>query len=110
GVLLGTPLFMAPEQADGQAVDARADLFSLGSVLYALCTGMPPFEAATTMGVLRAVCDQQPRPIRESNADVPEWLAAVIARLQAKKPADRFASASDVVAALQRQDRQIPGI
>jgi serine/threonine protein kinase/TolB-like protein len=110
GTLLGTPMFMAPEQADGQAIDARADLFSLGSVLYALCTGTEAFEAATTMGVLRAVCDKEPRPIRELNPDVPEWLAEVIAKLHAKKPADRFASAAQFGEALQQQEAKRAGI
>jgi serine/threonine protein kinase/TolB-like protein len=106
GTVLGTPLFMAPEQADGQAVDARADLFSLGSVLYALCTGAPAFEAPTTMAILRAVCDKEPRPIQELNPDIPAWLTAVIAKLQGKNPEHRFQSAAEVVEALQQQDRR----
>ena len=57
GVIAGTPQYMAPEQARGEAVDARADLFSLGSVLYAMCTGHPPFRAETTLAVLRRICD-----------------------------------------------------
>ena len=57
GVIAGTPLYMAPEQAHGDPLDYRADLFSLGSVLYALCIGRPPFRAPTTMAVLKRVCD-----------------------------------------------------
>src|SRR5262249_19549725 len=57
GVIAGTPQYMAPEQARGEAVDHRADLFSLGSVLYALCTGRPPFRASSTMAVLQRVCE-----------------------------------------------------
>jgi eukaryotic-like serine/threonine-protein kinase len=102
GVVAGTPQYMAPEQTRGEPVDARADLFSLGSVLYALCTGRPPFRAETTMGVLRRVCDDAPRPIRETSPDVPGWLAAIIARLHAKDPADRYQTAAEVAELLGR--------
>ncbi len=96
GLIAGTPQYMSPEQAEGQQVDPRSDLFSLGSVLYALCTGHSPFRADSTMAVLRRVCDETPRPIREVNGDIPEWLAAIIARLHAKKPAERFPSAREL--------------
>jgi len=96
GVVAGTPLFMAPEQAEGRALDHRADLFSLGSVLYAMCTGRPPFRSSTLMGVIRRVCDEQPRPIRELNPDIPDWLCGIIGKLLAKRPDDRFASATEV--------------
>jgi hypothetical protein len=100
GVIAGTPLYMAPEQAEGKAVDARADLFSLGSVLYAMCTGHPPFRAGTPLAVLRRVLDDTPRPVREVNPEVPEWLAAIIARLHAKNPAQRYATAAEVAGVL----------
>jgi eukaryotic-like serine/threonine-protein kinase len=96
GVVAGTPLFMSPEQARGEAVDHRSDLFSLGSVLYALCTGRAPFRAETMMGILRRVSDESPRPIREINPEIPTWLAALIDKMLAKSPADRFSSASEV--------------
>jgi serine/threonine protein kinase len=96
GVIAGTPQFMSPEQARGDAVDARSDLFSLGSVLYALCTGRAPFRAETSFGVLRRITDDTPRPIREINPETPEWLAAAIERLHAKEPAKRYGSAEDV--------------
>jgi WD40 repeat protein len=96
GQVAGTPHYMAPEQARAEAVDHRADLFSLGSVLYAMCTGRPPFRAATSLAVLRCVVEETPPPIRELNADVPDWLAAIVARLHAKEPADRFQSAAEV--------------
>src|SRR5205809_325094 len=78
GFVAGTPLYMAPEQARGEPVDHRADLFSLGSVLYALCTGQPPFQGSTPFVVLKNVTEERPRPIREINPDIPEWLVAVI--------------------------------
>jgi Leucine-rich repeat (LRR) protein len=87
---------MAPEQAAGEPIGPRADLFSLGSVLYELCTGRPAFRAATTVAVIRRVCDEKPRRIREVNPDIPEPLCRLIERLQAKKPADRPASAREV--------------
>jgi WD40 repeat protein len=96
GVVAGTPQYMAPEQARGEAVDHRADLFSLGSVLYAMCTGHPPFRAGTTLAVLKRVSEDAPRPVRQVNPDVPAWLAAIIERLHAKDPADRFQSAAEV--------------
>jgi serine/threonine-protein kinase len=96
GVLAGTPEYMAPEQARGEPVDHRADLFSLGSVIYAMCTGRPPFRAASAVAVLRQVSDEEPAPVRTLNSDAPEWLAAVVARLMAKDPAERFESAAEV--------------
>src|SRR5438105_1100483 len=78
GTIAGTPQYMSPEQAKGEFVDHRSDLFSLGSVLYALCSGRPPFRADSTLGVLRRVEEDDPRPIREINAQIPEWLAGLI--------------------------------
>ncbi len=96
GTLAGTPQYMAPEQARGEPLDRRADLFSLGGVLYALCTGNPPFRGHSTPEVLRRVCDETPPSVRRLNPEVPDWLAAIIARLLAKRPADRFGSAAEV--------------
>jgi serine/threonine protein kinase len=100
GFVAGSPLYMAPEQARGEALDHRADLFSLGSVLYTMCTGHPPFRAANTLAVLRRVSEDVPRPIRETNPEIPEWLAGLVEKLQAKDPADRFQSAAEVVEVL----------
>ncbi|HEV3258552.1 MAG TPA: serine/threonine-protein kinase [Gemmataceae bacterium] len=96
GMVAGTPQYMAPEQARGEALDGRADLFSLGSVLYVLCTGRPPFEAGNTPALLRRVCDDTPRPIHEINPDIPTWLIEIIEQLHAKHPADRFQSAAEL--------------
>ncbi len=96
GVIPGTPQYMAPEQALGEPVDHRADLFSLGSVLYTCCTGRAPFRAPSMVAVLRRVAEDEPRPIREINPDVPEWLVQIIARLHAKHPIERFQSAQEV--------------
>jgi eukaryotic-like serine/threonine-protein kinase len=102
GVVAGTPQYMAPEQANGDAVDERADLFSLGSVLYTMLAGHAPFRATTTMGVLKRLCDNTARPIREINPEVPEWLVMMINRLHAKRPADRYQSAQEVADVLER--------
>jgi hypothetical protein len=102
GVIAGTPNYMAPEQARGEALDYRADLFSLGSVLYALCTGRHPFQGNTALAVLRCVSQDRTLPVQKLNPKVPEWLARIIARLHAKRPEDRFQSAGDVSNLLQR--------
>src|SRR5205823_5079493 len=102
GVITGTPAYMAPEQARGGPPDARADLFSLGGVLYALCTGRPPFRGDHALELLRKVCDDTPTPIRALNPDVPAWLEAIVSKLMAKDPAERFGSAAEVADLLGR--------
>ena len=102
GVVAGTPMYMSPEQAQGEPVDFRSDLFSLGSVLYVMCTGRPPFRAPGAMAVLKRVCEETPRPIPEINPELPPWLQELVARLHAKAPADRFASAREVADLLAR--------
>jgi uncharacterized protein (TIGR03067 family) len=96
GTVAGTPMYMSPEQAEGLAVDHRSDLFSLGTVLYAMSTGHPPFRATGTLAVLKRVIEDSPRPIREINNEIPDWLCDIIARLHAKKPEDRFQTATEV--------------
>jgi serine/threonine protein kinase len=102
GLVAGTPHYMAPEQARGETADPRADLFSLGSTLYAICAGHPPFRAESPLAVLRRVCDDDPRPLREQNPDVPAWLETIIARLLAKDRVHRFQTASEVAELLGR--------
>lgn len=96
GTVSGTPLYMSPEQAGGETVDHRSDLFSLGSVFYAMCTGRPAFRAQTTLAVIKRVCEDTPRPIREVNPDIPPWLADIINRLMAKQPDERIQSAAEL--------------
>jgi len=96
GVAAGTPLYMSPEQARGDSVDNRSDLFSLGSVLYALATGFPPFRAGSTMGVLNRITNDPPRPIRETIPDFPVALEKIIMQLLEKDPSRRFHLAADV--------------
>jgi serine/threonine protein kinase len=96
GVLAGTPQYMSPEQARAETVDQRSDLFSLGSVMYAMCTGHAPFRAESSYSVLRLITDQEPRSIQEINPDVPDWLCTIVAKLMAKQACDRFESAGEV--------------
>jgi urea transport system substrate-binding protein len=100
GNVVGTPEFMSPEQARGVDVDARSDLFSLGSVLYALCTGVKPFQGHSAMAVLTALAVDTPPSVRDRNPDVPPALAELVERLLAKDPAQRPASAVEVEHAL----------
>ena len=103
GTISGTPHFMSPEQARGESVDARSDLFSLGSTLYAACTGRPPFRAENVYGVLQRVSSTRPRPVREINPHVPEWLAAFLEKLMEPGPDARFRSADEIAEILEAE-------
>jgi serine/threonine protein kinase len=96
GVVAGTPEFMSPEQARGERVDARSDLFGLGSVLYLMATGRSPFAADSTPATLRRVCDETPTRADQVRPEIPVDLAVLIERLMAKRPADRPESADAV--------------
>ena len=95
GVILGTPDYLAPEQAAGQTVDARTDLYSVGAVLYRMLSGKSPFEADNAHGIIYQHLHQPPAPIT-SVCHVPTQLAAIVHRLLNKIPRDRFQSAADV--------------
>lgn len=103
GFVSGTPLYMSPEQALGEPGDHRSDLFSLGAVLYEMCAGQPPFPGKSALVILRQIADAKPRPVRELNADIPEWFAGTIDHLLAKKPADRIQSAAQLAELLDFQ-------
>ncbi len=96
GLITGTPEYMSPEQARGETLDGRSDLFGLGSTLYAACAGHSPFRAANVFGVIKRVCDEQPRSILESNPAVPTWLVDFIDVLMSKAKENRFQSAAEV--------------
>jgi serine/threonine protein kinase len=95
GLILGTPAFMAPEQAQGREVDQRADLFSLGSLFFTMHAGRPPFEGPT-MAVIRKVADNPPPSLMEIDPQTPPWLAELVCRLHAYHVEDRLISATDV--------------
>jgi hypothetical protein len=102
GTVLGTPCYMAPEQARGEPVDARGDLFSFGVVLYTLCTGVCPFRAANTLAALSALALHNPEPVHRTNPDVPRPLSDLVSQLLAKEPQQRPASADEVLERLRR--------
>jgi serine/threonine protein kinase/class 3 adenylate cyclase/predicted ATPase len=105
GMVVGTPMYMAPEQAFGESLDGRADLFSLGGVLYRMATGRPPFEGKSALALLTAVATQTPPPPAQVNPAIPPAVADLLGRLLAKQPADRPGSADAVVQELQAIER-----
>lgn len=96
GLIAGTPQYMSPEQASGGNIDNRSDLYSLGSVLYAMCAGRPPFRAESAYGILKRIAEETARPIQEVNPKVPDWLARIITKLHARHPDSRFKTATEV--------------
>lgn len=102
GVVTGTPQYMSPEQAHGDAIDHRSDLFSLGSLLYFMLSGHSPFRAETTMGVLNRIGNDRPRSLRSINAEVPEWLEQIVTKLLEKRSDLRFQTAGEVARLLDR--------
>lgn len=108
GTVVGTPLYMSPEQCDGLPADVRSDIYSLGCVLYELLTGRPPFVAETVAEILRR---QRSRELRRPSfhaPDVPTWLDDVLLRALAKNPEDRFASANELADALSTENGRRP--
>jgi serine/threonine protein kinase len=101
GVVIGTPLYMSPEQARGEPVDHRSDLFSLGSLIYTLLTGHPPFRANGAIAILKRVVEDTPCPISEKIPEAPLWLCQLVFKLMAKDPNQRYQSAEEVAAALE---------
>jgi serine/threonine-protein kinase len=99
GLLIGTPAYMAPEQLNGLPVDARADVFALGVLLYEYASGAHPFAASTALAMMARVLESDAQPL-VSRAAVPSGLADVIARCLKKAPADRFGSAAELLGAL----------
>jgi serine/threonine protein kinase len=100
GAIVGTPAYMSPEQVNGLDLDPRSDLFSLGSVIYNTATGKAPFAAKTRTAILKAVGETNPPPARTINPDVSPGLSDFIEWLHRKNPAERPASAAEVVKAM----------
>jgi len=102
GALLGTPFYMSPEQAGGDRVDSRTDLWALGAVLYEMLTGRPPFDGDTPNALYSAIQFRDPARVRTLRPEVPAALEAIVRRLLEKEPTQRYGDARDVAAALER--------
>jgi serine/threonine protein kinase/Tfp pilus assembly protein PilF len=96
GSAVGTVAYMSPEQARGTPLDARTDLFSLGSVIYEMATGKPPFGGDSTADVFAALLREDPPPVSKVNPAMPKRLDPIVAKLLAKEPAQRYASAEQL--------------
>ena len=103
GTVAGTPEFMAPEQVRGETCSPATDLFGLGGLMYAMCSGASPFQAETVYGVMQHVLEKTPKSLREENPEVPIWLEQFIFRLLEKNPQDRFESSEMVAQLLEKE-------
>jgi serine/threonine-protein kinase len=102
GLIVGTPNYLSPEQARGESLDARSDLYSVGALLYELVAGRPPFAGPNPMAIVGAHLSRPPPPLAEVASGVSPELAAVVHRALEKRPADRFQTADEMRLALQR--------
>jgi serine/threonine protein kinase/class 3 adenylate cyclase len=108
GSLLGTPLYMAPEQGMGNAVDPRTDVYALGATLFHLLTGRPPFQASTAMGLIAQHCSEPPPDLRQLRPKLSDGVCRVVNRCLAKSPAERYADAAALLDDLERLQRGEP--
>ncbi|RIK72457.1 MAG: serine/threonine protein kinase [Planctomycetota bacterium] len=98
GVTLGTPLYMSPEQVEGRPLDHRSDIYSLGVTMYHLLAGQTPFTGDTALGVAVQHLQKKPPPLAEARPDLPAELCAIVHRMLAKDPDERYATAADLLA------------
>ena len=106
GAVVGTPDYLSPEQARGETVDARSDLYALGLILYEMLTGRMPFAGATVSEALAQRMVRPPAPVTRHRPDTPPWLARLVDRLLRPQPGHRLQRADDVIRAIDR--REVP--
>ncbi|HEX2338839.1 MAG TPA: protein kinase [Vicinamibacterales bacterium] len=97
GVSVGTPAYMSPEQARGEPLDARTDIWSLGAVLYEMLAGCPPFAGETSVGVLQSILHDDPRPLEPQRPGVPEQVTTIVRRMLTKTRGSRYGTAAEVL-------------
>jgi hypothetical protein len=103
GMTFGDPRYMSPEQARGETLDRRSDIYSLGAIAFEMLVGTPPYTGSGTFEILQQHLDAPVPSVRERRADVPEWLDAVVRRALAKKPDGRFVTVAQVIECLRAQ-------
>jgi serine/threonine protein kinase len=109
GFTMGTPAYMAPEQVQGDALDARTDLYAMGVILFRLLTARLPFDGRTAFAIAHAHVSETPQSVRVLNPQLPEWTERILARALAKSPDDRFQTADEFRHALKRSlTRPVP--
>jgi uncharacterized RDD family membrane protein YckC len=101
GAIVGSPLYMAPEQGRGEDVDHRTDIYSLGCALYHMLTARPPFQAPSPVGIIAMHVTDKAAPMRTIVPDVPDAAEKIVARMMAKRPSDRFRDYDHLIAALE---------
>jgi Tol biopolymer transport system component/serine/threonine protein kinase len=107
GAVMGTPSYMSPEQARGERVDHRSDIFSLGVVLYEMASGDLPFKRKSQAETLNAVINEPHTPVAEFNKEIPAELSAAIDRAMSKNPADRYQSMAEMLLDLRQVGRAV---
>jgi len=107
GLVVGTPAYMSPEQAEGKQVDTRSDIFSLGIMFYEMLTGERPFGGATTASILSSILRDTPLPLSDRQPAIPRELARLVHRCLAKEPVDRYQSAIDLRHGLEEMKRDV---
>jgi serine/threonine protein kinase len=107
-MIVGTPVYMSPEQAQGKEVDVRSDIYSMGIVLYEMVTGEVPFYAEEPIAILKKVIDEKPRPPRQINSDIPRNIETIILKCIEKDPQKRYQTAGVFLRDLELSKMNLP--
>ncbi len=107
GMILGTVAYMSPEQVRGRAVDARSDIFSLGTLVYEMLTGKPPFSGATSSDLIASILTAEPHPLRQESPDIPPRLESIVRRMMSKDAEERYQDMREVLADLTAARREL---